>query len=168
MTLSWDLFITMVFVIVTVYGVLLGRTRILTILLSSYVGYVIATEFGQAIFDYLSRTALINNAISTSYFGAKTLTFAAVIFVLAVKSDLGGTSSDDGSLEGTVITALYGFLAAGLIISSILSFMGDSEKMNILASSNLATKIIAYKIVWLIGPLVAVLGSNFLSRRARS
>jgi len=165
MTLSWDLFIIMFFVILTVYGILLGKGRILTILLSSYVGYVIANEFGQTIFDYFTNSALVNNSIGSSFFGAKTITFAFVVFLLTAKSDLGSGEIDNG-LEGTIITALYGFLAAGLIISTIFSFMGESEKMSILSNSNLAAKVITYKVLWLAGPIGAVLGSSFLKRRA--
>lgn len=163
MTGNWDLFIAMAFVVMTVYGLLLGRGRIFTIVLSSYVGFVVANEFGQLVFDKASSSALVNNAVGSSYFGAKVVTFAAVVFLLTLKGELFGEEEHD--LRSTMITALYGFLAAGLIITTIMSFMGDTERANILSGSQLASQIYSYKPLWIVAPVAAVLVSSVIKGR---
>lgn len=160
MNASWDLFITMFFVIMTVYGLLLGRGRIFTIVLSTYVGFVVSNEFSTFVFEKFSKAASFNNTLGTSQFGAKVITFAAVVFLLTMRSDV--QHQEERGLEATVITAVYGFLAAGLIITSILSFMGDSEKMTILSNSVLATRVDSYRDLFLVGPIVIALFTSFV------
>jgi len=77
MTPSWDLFIILFFVIMTVYGLLLGRGRVFNILINTYVGYVIATELGSLVLDYAVKASSISHSVSISIFGVKVLLFAA-------------------------------------------------------------------------------------------
>ena len=165
MTPSWDLFIILFFVILTVYGLLLGRGRVFNILINTYVGLVIATELGSIAFDYLSQAASIQHSVSLSLFGAKVLVFASVIFILTMKSELSG--SNDDSSASSLYTAGYGFLAAGLILSSILSFMTAGDRSNMFASSSLASQIYAYHSFWLIGPIAFIIITSVLVRLIR-
>lgn len=160
MNLSWDFFITMFFVVMSVYGLLLGKSRVFAILLNTYVGYVIASEAGEIVFDYVKRAASVNDALSTSYFGAKLMTFAAVVFILTLKGEISGY--DDRGMHSTFMTAVYGFLSAGLILSSVFAFMGETEKQHIFSVSNLASQVADYRLVWLVAPIGAVIVAGFL------
>jgi hypothetical protein len=162
MSPSWDLFIILFFVILTVYGLLLGRGRVFNILINAYVGLVIATELGGIAFDYLSGVASIQHSVGLSVFGAKVLIFAAVIFILTMKSELSG-ANDDASAS-SFYTAGYGFLAAGLILSSILSFMSEADRANMFSSSNLASMVFSYYYLWLIGPIIFILVTSIGGR----
>ena len=164
MNLSWDFFITMFFVVMTVYGLLLGRSRVYNILINTYVGYVIASEAGEIVFNYITRAASVNHALGTSYFGAKLLTFAGIVFILTLKSELAGY--DERGMQSTVMTAAYGFLSAGLILSSIFSFIGESERYSIVSVSGLAGKIVDYRLIWLVAPIAVVLISSFLKGKS--
>jgi len=164
MNASWDLFITMFFVIMTVYGLLLGRGRIFTIVLGTFVGFVISNEFSSFVFEKFTSAASINNAISTSQFGAKVITFSFVVFLLTMKGDV--QHQEEKGMEATIITALYGFLAAGLIITSILSFMGDSERMTILSNSALAARVDSFRSLFLIGPVAIALFTSFIKGKS--
>jgi len=162
---GWDLFILVFFIVMTVYGVLLGKNRTLAIVLSSYVAYVVAHEFSQIVFEWFSRASSYNNAVGTSSFGAKTITFVAVLIILVIKNNFGRDEEKD--ITATAITVIYGFLAAGLIMISLFSFMGDSERIAILTSSNLASKVYSSRTIWLIGPLIAITASNVIKGRRR-
>jgi len=161
-TPSWDLFIILFFVILTVYGLLLGRGRVFNILINSYVGLVIATELGSIAFNYLSQAASLQHSMTLSLFGAKVLVFASVIFVLTMKSELAG-ANDDASTS-SIYTAGYGFLAAGLMLSSILSFMTEADRLNMFSNSHLASQIYMYKSFWLVGPIAFILLGSILGR----
>lgn len=162
MTLSWDLFILLSFVVMGVYGFLLGRGRVFNILINTYVGYVIAFELGDVAFEYLSRASQLSHSVDITLFGAKIFVFALVIFVLTLNSELLGIRDDAPSSK--VWTVLYGLLAAGLILSSVFAFMGTGEQITLFQTSQLATRITDLRIFWLIAPIAVVVVAQVMAR----
>ena len=165
MTPSWDLFIILFFVIMTVYGLLLGRGRVFNILINTYVGYVIATELGSLVLDYAIKASSISHSMSVSIFGVKVLLFAVTIFILTMRSELSG--ANDNSSVSSIYTAGYGFLAAGLMLTSVISFMPTTDRINFFHNSNLAAQIYGYRALWLIDPIVIILLTSVLGRLFR-
>lgn len=162
---SWDLFIILFFVILTVYGLLLGRGRVFNILINTYVGLVIATELGNVAFDYMSRVSAIQHSVALSLFGAKVLIFAIVIFILTMKSELAGANDDNQA--SSIYTGVYGFLAAGLMLTSVLSFMSEADRLNMFSTSNLASQVYTYQTFWLVGPIAFILVATILTKLVR-
>jgi len=162
MTPSWDLFIILFFVIMTVYGLLLGRGRVFNILINTYVGYVIGTELGNFAYEYLIKASSVSHSISISLFGAKLLVFAATIFILTMRTEL--TGANDDSQGSSIYTAGYGFLAAGLMLSSIMSFMSEADRLNLFNSSHLAAQVYDYRYFWLIGPIAIIVIASVIGR----
>lgn len=162
MTLSWDLFIILFFVIMAVYGFLLGRGRVFNILINSYVGYVVAYELGGFAFDYLSKVTQLSHSVTVTLFGAKVFVFALVVFVLTLNGELLGVRDD--APVSKFWTVLYGVLAAGLILSSIFGFMGNAEQVNLFSNSQLATRVSDLRLAWLTAPIVAVIVANVMAR----
>lgn len=165
MTLSWDLFIILSFVVMGVYGFLLGRGRVFNILINSYVGYVVAFELGDFAYSYLSRAAQLSHSVNITLFGAKVFVFALVVFVLTLNAELMGVRDD--AYVSKVWTVLYGLLAAGLVLSSIFAFMGGAEQILLFSSSTLATKVTNLRLFWLTAPILAVIVANVMSRFGR-
>ena len=165
MTLSWDLFIILSFVVMGVYGFLLGRGRVFTILINSYVGYVIAYELGDFAYTYLAKASQLSHSVNITLFGAKVFVFALVIFVLTLNAELLGIRDDAPTSK--VWTILYGLLAAGLILSSVFAFMGSTEQLALFSSSTLATRITDLRLVWLVAPIGAVIVANVMGRFGR-
>lgn len=164
MTLSWDLFIVLFFVILTVYGLLIGRGRIFNILINVYVAFAIASELGESAFNSLSGLNSLAHSVSISIFGVKLLIFALVITILTLRNELVGGSYDNTS---KLYTAIYGFLTAGLALYSVFSFMGESGRYSLFQSSQLAVNVYSYNVVWLAGPIVVIVASYLLRRFAR-
>jgi hypothetical protein len=162
MTLTWDLFVALSFVIMAIYGFLLGRSRVFSILIHTYVGYVVAFELGDIAYQYLSKVTQLSHSISVTMFGAKVFVFAFIVFILTLNSELMGVRDDTSASK--IWTVLYGVLAAGLILSSVFAFMGNAEMTNLFATSTLAAKVYEFRIVWLIGPIVTVLSANIVGR----
>jgi hypothetical protein len=165
MTPSWDLFIILFFVIMTVYGLLLGRGRVFNILINTYVGYVIATELGDIAHDYALRASNISPSLGLSLFGVKVLVFALTIFILTMRSELAG-ANDDASAS-SLYTAGYGFLAAGLMLSSVISFLPEADRINLFNNSHLASQIFDYRNFWLVGPIAIIAITSILGRLFR-
>lgn len=162
MTLTWDLFIALSFVIMAIYGFLLGRGRVFSILINTYVGYVVAFELGDVAYQYLSKVTQLSHSVSVTMFGAKVFVFVFIVFILTLNNELLGIR-DEGS-GSKIWTVLYGILAAGLILSSIFAFMGNAEMSTLFAGSTLAAKVYEFRIVWLVGPIVTVLAANIAGR----
>lgn len=165
MSPTWDTFIILFFVVMTVYGLLLGRGRVFNILINTYVGYVIASELGDFAYSYLSKANELAHSFQVSLFGAKVIVFAAVIFLLTLKSELAGTQ-DDG-MTSSVYTAVYGFLSAGLILSTVFTFMTESDRINLFSSSSIASQVYQYHLVWLVAPILVILANMFLKKLAK-
>jgi hypothetical protein len=151
MTLSWDIFIVLAFVIMGVYGFLLGRSRVYNILIYSYVALTVSTQLGSYAFDYLSKITDISHSFNMTMFGAKVFVFAAVVFVLILNKEI--SSGNDGG-QNNIVTAVYGLLAAGLILSSVFSFMGNSEAAQLFSTSTLAIQVSNLQIFWLLAPIL--------------
>jgi hypothetical protein len=162
MTLSWDLFIVLSFVVMAIYGYLLGRGRVFTILLNSYVGYVIAYGLGDFAYDYLSRAAQLSHSVNITLFGAKVFVFAFVVFILTLNAELVGMRND--ASVSKVWTVTYGLLAAGLILSNVFGFMGMAEQSNLFSSSQLATRVNDLRLLWLTAPILVVIVAQVMSR----
>lgn len=163
MTPSWDLFIILFFVIMTIYGLLLGKGRVLNILINSYIGYVIAVELSGLVYDQISTVPSLPQGFSASMFAVKVLLFVSVIFIMTLRSEL-ITSSKDSSANNVIYTAIYGFLSAGLITSSIFSFMGDAERMSLLSGSPIAENVYTFRLLWLVAPIIVVVITGILKK----
>ena len=165
MTPSWDLFIILFFVIMTVYGLLLGRGRVFNILINTYVGYVVATELGNLVYEYVLKASSISHSISISLFGVKLLVFALTIFILTMRSELAGTNEDAST--SSLYTAGYGFLAAGLMLSSVMTFLPVADRINLFNNSQVASLVFDYRYFWIIGPIAIIALSSIVGRLFR-
>ncbi len=163
MTPSWDLFIILFFVIMTIYGLLLGKGRVLNILINSYIGYVIAVEVGDLAYNRISMIPSLPQGFSASLFAVEVLLFVSVIFIMTLRSEL-ITSSKDSTANNVIYTAIYGFLSAGLITSSIFSFMGEAERMSLLSGSVVAGYVYTYRLLWLVAPIIVVVITGILKK----
>lgn len=165
MSPTWDTFIILFFVVMTVYGMLLGRGRVFNILINTYVGYVVAGELGALSYSYLVKVNELAHSIQISVFGAKILTFALVIFILTLNAELSGAQDD--TLSSPPYTAAYGFLCAGLILTAVMSFMAETDRFNLFSVSNLATKVYDYRVIWLVAPILVVTFGTIMKRFVR-
>jgi len=162
MSFTWNLFILAFFAVFTVYGLLLGRNRILGILINLYPGLVVAEVAGETVHNFLSHFRVISNNLATSLFGTKLLLLILVTFLLTIKGE--HSKSEVSGMLSSFQTALYGFLTAGLLLSSALSFMSESEKLSLFSNSNLANLIASYQIVWIVAPILCMIGTGFLKK----
>lgn len=150
---SWDLFIIIFFIAAAfVYGLSLGRDRIIVILVSMYMALAIINTApflgklsGQFGIDQLFVVRV------TAFIGVFLL-----LFFLLSRSALLGTivkSTSDGRWWQTI---LFSFLHIGLLISLVLSFFPAQTQG---ALTPLTTKIFATDIarfLWVLAPILAM------------
>jgi hypothetical protein len=153
---SWDLVITLAFVIGVSYGFIIMRERILVLLMSLYVGTTLSNALVGPIQKFFHGDTAILNKIwvesQMSPFMIKTLVFAAAVVLISAKSGLAGKRG-----MSLIELAAYSIASVCIGIGSILSFMDPEKAATITQSSKLATLIVNHQMLWLIAPLVVLL-----------
>ncbi len=162
---SWDLVITLAFVIGITYGFIMLRDRVLVTLLSLYAGNVIANTFAAPIQKFFNGDTAILNKIwvesSASPFMIKVALFGAVIVLIGAKAGLVGKRSGFSMFE----LAAYSFFNVCIGLSTIFSFMSPEQLQGYTNASKLATFIVHHQMVWFIAPLLVLAVMSHSSSR---
>jgi len=166
---TWDLVLLVFLGASLVYGFLMGREKVVVTLLGAYVGLVIANQWGAAAFSMINhQNAVINNqwmSGNLSVFVVKVVLFAAVLLLVALKGGLLSHSlGGGGGLMGFAVQAGYSVLNAALIASSILNFLPEETKKQVVDGSLIAAPLVNLYAWWLILPLLFMLVAGVISK----
>lgn len=154
---SWDLFIILLFFVgAFLYGLSLGRDRILVILTSIYMALAIVNTA-----PYLTTTTVGFNVNGGSFFKVTIFlgTFLVLFFLVsrsAVKSFAGDSS---GRWWHSIV---FSFFHVGLMLSIILKYLPDEILKNISAPMQSYLISDPARFFWLVAPIVvmALTGSS--------
>jgi len=153
LTPSWDLFIILFFVVASLmYGMSLGRDRLLVILISIYVSLAVV-KYVPFITDF-NATINVNDAFALKI--SVFLGIFIVLFFLLSQSALMrtlGVNSERGPMWQVL---LFSVLHVGLLISVTLSFF-PSEASNVLSPLTRTLFVgDVSKAVWVLTPVFAM------------
>lgn len=154
---SWDLFLTIFFIIGVGYGLVLQRERAVTTLLATYVALVISQTWAKPLYEFLSG----NKAIFKIYVSGKMSPFSVtaflfILFIILVSQKSGLKSARSESLSSFEIL-LFSFFSTGLIIVTILSFMPEADLNSLLNASKIARLIMRFHDLWILLPPLSVI-----------
>lgn len=153
---SWDLFIYLFFAVsVLLYGLSLGRERVLTILMSIYVSLAVSSNL-----PFIKEDMAQKFGFGAAYV-VRLVVFAVLVFLLFfLFSKMGVLAGFSGSSNiGLVI--LFSVLHVGLLISTILAFL-PAEVTSSLAELTRTVFIGEMgRFFWIVAPIAAM----FLVRR---
>ncbi len=158
---SWDLVITLAFVIGITYGFVMLRDRILVMLLSLYGGIIIANTLAEPVQKFFNGDIAILNKLwvesSASPFMIKLVLFGLVILILNAKGGIVGRRGQFNMLE----MAAYSFFNVAIGLSAVFSFMTPDKLAAFTSASKLVTLVVQHQNLWLVAPLIvlAALGS---------
>ena len=163
---SWDLAITVFFLIGIIFGYILQREKIIATLLSTYVALVVTQIFAGNVFDFFQGNKTLFNQVwiqsNSSPFSIRVILFIAIIALLSAKGGISGTKSK-GVLSPIELFGLS-FLTTGLIISTIFFFMPIETRDAFMASSRMATLVIKYYPAWVIAPVITLVALGFFRK----
>ena len=131
--LSWDLFIIVFFAVIIAYSFIIGKDRTLKVVIGTYLAILTADGIGNLFQQYLlpSIPSLQGDIGVQVLVLLKILVFIAVIVVIAVKGSFSVSIFANKELFAKVfVTFLFGFLNAGLIVSTILVFISGFSFVN--------------------------------------
>lgn len=141
-TLSWDLFVIVFFAVITTYSLIIGKDESVKIIISTYIAIVAAQGLGN-LFERLSGGGapllkMIGIDIDISLLSTtKLLLFIMTIVFLAVR---GGFEIDynkeGGGIIDTVLTAVFGFVTAGLMLSTLITYVADVPLLDATIAQN--------------------------------
>ncbi|MBU1130543.1 hypothetical protein KJ840_00195 [Patescibacteria group bacterium] len=161
---SWDLFIILFFLIASlIYGLSLGRDRIVIILVSIYMAL--------AVVDYAPfAEKLIEGTSLEGFFLFRVVSFIAVfllLFFILAQSALLNTFASRNASRSWWQTIVFSILHVGLIISITLSFLPESfvNELSDFTYRLFATETARF--VWIILPIIAMAFIRKPRRRRR-
>jgi hypothetical protein len=166
---TWDLFIVLFFVVAAfLYGLSLGRDRVIVILISVYMALAVVNA-APFIGNYSADIGI------NQFFGFRISTFVAVfvaLFFLMSRSALLSTVASSDTRGSWWQVLLFSFLHVGLLISITLSFLPPSASAHL---APLTQKIFVQDVgrfIWIIAPILAMMlikgGASDKRRSARS
>lgn len=159
MALTWNTIIIGFFVAFVAFGFMMQKEKITVTLISTYIALAITTIWGQSIYNILSGNQVLFNQIwfrgNVNPFVVKTIIFIGFIVLLSFKSKV--ISGKTSRMASPLITIAYSLMTAALILSSLLSFMPPSQRMEIIRGSHIATIVYNLKTWWVLLPALMMI-----------
>ncbi len=177
LTLSWDLVIIVFFAIVMSYSFIIGKDQSVKVMIAAYISIIATQGIGNAIFRYQGEAEKVLKIMDVTFnvsalAAAKIFLFAFFIILFAIRSGIHVVyAKDRGTLIGGIYTALFGFSTAGLIISTILTFVsgrGILEAGTLLVAegahtSKLMTLMTVHQDLWFALPALLIISAGFIN-----
>lgn len=160
---TWDLFLTLFFIIGVAYGFILQRDKTVVTLISVYVALVITSVLADPFLAFFAgeKTFIGQFFIraNVSPFTLQIVIFAAVIALVSAKSGLAGKESS--GLMSPVEVFGYSLFNTALIISSIFFFMPEAMRAGFDETSKIAHYLIQYHTWWMVLPVALLIFTGF-------
>ncbi len=179
-TLSWDLVIIVFFAIVMSYSFIIGRNQSIRVMVAAYISIIATQGIGNVILrlagSSLNNIQILDLTFSVSIISAlKIGIFAAFIILLSLRSGIHITyTKEAGSLMNILYTTIFGFGTAGLIISTILTYVAGNAILDrtmaasgaivpIAASSPLMQIMVLNQDIWFSLPAILIVAAGFIN-----
>jgi hypothetical protein len=151
-TPTWDVFLLLFFLIgALLYGLTLGRDRIVIIMVSIYMGLAVVTN-APYIRDIAADVSVNNFAFRIGTFLG---VFVLLFFFLSKNALM--RSLDTRNHGALVQTVLFSVLHVGLLLSVGLSFMPDSALAVFSQQTRMAFTSDPARFAWLVAPIAAMM-----------
>ena len=162
---SWDLFIALFFITIVAYGFILQREKVTVTLLSTYVGMVVASVWGKAVYEVISGNTVILNQVwlrsGLSLFATKMGIFIIFLVALSLKGEFSNPPRRMMGIISPILLLVYSFLNAGLIISAVINFMSVPSRASLIAQSTFVDFIMRYETWWVVLPPIIMILAGF-------
>ncbi|MBT3292711.1 hypothetical protein HN512_04315 [Candidatus Peregrinibacteria bacterium] len=179
-TLSWDLFVIVFFAIVITYSLIIGKHESVKIVISTYIAIVAAQGIGNLV-ERLSAGSvpfldIVGISMDISLLSStKLVLFILTIVFLAVRGGFDiEYNKETGTIIDTLITAMFGFVTAGLMLSTLITFVADVPLLDksialkepiqeMMKNSDLMKAMVVNQDIWFALPALVLVGISFLN-----
>ena len=182
LTLSWDLVIIVFFAVIITYTFIIGRKESIKIIIASYIAIVAVQGVGNGLQRLMNGSATLLGPIGfnmdlTILSTTKLVLFIAIIIFLTVRAVFEIVYTQEPSLlMNGVYTGLFGFATAGLLLSTLLTYVAgvplldanlqySSAVSPIIQQSQLMQLMIVNQDLWFCFPAILLMVVGFLSNK---
>jgi|AACY02.7.fsa_nt_gi hypothetical protein len=143
LTLTWDLFILVFFLIIVSYSVMIGKEQTIKVILSSYIAILASDAVGNIVASIIGQSGTVSSVLvipseSKAVIMIKIAVFVILTVALTTRGAFDILIADEKSpFMRMMMVASYGILSAGLIISTILVYVSGAS---LLSSGSLFTQ----------------------------
>lgn len=181
-TLTWDLLVIVFFAIVVAYSFIVGKDESVKIVIAAYIATVAVQGIGNILAMISTTTQPWIGALGlgmdmTVISTVKIVLFVTLIIFLAIRGGFEMVYAKE--LEGvwqTVLTGAFGFATAGLLLSTLLTFIAARPILDttintspsldpLLVQSRLVQMMVQYQDIWFSLPAFLLLTVGLLSNR---
>lgn len=176
LSLSWDLIILIFFVVIMSYSYIVGQNGTLKIILASYIGMLASNGIGNLMAPYILISQPLVNVLNTTgeqnVVLFKIFGFILLTLLLVLRGSFGVETGYHRSwIVRLGVVTFFGFLSAGLIMSTILVFITGSQGASFLisqaapvtATTAFVKSLIDFYNIWFAAPAVAFVIFSLLS-----
>lgn len=182
--LTWDLFVLVFFGIILAYSFIIGQNATLKVILGTYVAALAADAGGNLFVKYLGNskpflkafTGLgVQGSVDAGIF-IKVALFILFVIILTIRGGIHVDLKPGKSMfTRLVLTAIFGFLSAGLIVSTVLMYVsglsfiaggasaGQSSILGFSGNSPFVQQLLTYYNLWFLMPVIVILVREFLA-----
>lgn len=181
-TLSWDLFVIVFFAIVVAYSFIIGKHQAVKIIIATYIATVAVQGLGNILARMTGQSQPLLTVLGLSMDSSliatvKLVVFAAAIIFIAVRAGIEVSYvKETGSILSTIITGLFGFVTAGMLLSTLLTFIAGGPILDaslsqatmvspMLTGSKLMQLMVFNQDLWFSLPALLLIGVGFLSNK---
>ncbi len=134
--LSWDLFVIVIFTVIVAYSIIIGREKTLRVTIATYLAILTADGLGNLFKQYVFSSKQFISIMHTVGIGTedytliliKILVCIAAIVIVTIKGGFSVQSNFlNGGAVGVVMNMIFGFLSAGLLISTFLVYASGAS-----------------------------------------
>ena len=164
---TWDLVITIVFLVIAGYNFILQRERVVNLIISAYIGLALASVWGISLTSFLgSNSSLLTRLTDSDATLSSTQIGIFVIFtlVLTIKSEYAQIPKKSFGLFTPVFVVLFSIFSAFLIFASVFSFLDERTLLSLLEQSNLANLIYRFQLWFFVLPAILMIVTGFLTK----
>ncbi len=180
LTLSWDLFVIVFFGLVMSYSFIIGKHESVKIIVFTYIAIVAGLATG----DILQQLSANSQPLLSSFGlvlditvldSTKLIIFIGTIILLAIRGGFDVEyGNDDNSVVNTVLTGVFGFATAGLLLTTLLTFVAGKHLLDpalgsapnlapILAQSTFMQAMVLYQSLWFALPAALLIAVGLVS-----
>lgn len=181
LTLSWDLFIIVFFVVITTYTTIIGKKESMKVIIATYVAIVAAQGIGNVLQRIMSTApqsalnmlGLTGNLPFLSIM--KLVLFIVIIVLLTIRGGVQLQYEKETMLVNFFITVLCGLATAGLLLCALLTYVSNIPLLDmgmpklaslspIIQQSHLMQIMVLNQDLWFSFPAIVLIGAGFAGK----
>ena len=161
-TPSWDLFIGLFFIIGVSYGFMMQREKVVVTMISAYASIAITEVLSPIAQKFFIGDSNVGNMFikaNLSPFTIQAGIFVGIIILITVRGGLVGAKGK--GLLSPIEMLIFSILNSAVIMSTILFFLPEDMRNQLVANSKFAKIVIEYHDWWLILPIATLIVTGF-------